>query len=85
VERGAQVDRDDRVPFVFGEFGDRRDMLDTRVVHEDVDPAERPSARRDEIADLRGLRHVGPVVRGLHAELLELAALLLDRAASPSR
>jgi hypothetical protein len=42
-------------------------MLDACVVHEDVDGAERRLGAGDEVANLRGLGHVGAVVLDLHA------------------
>jgi hypothetical protein len=79
VERGSQVDRDDRVPPVLGELLDRRHVLDARVVDEDVDASESGLGLRDQVADLGGLHHVGAVVQRLHAVLLrEARAQRLD-------
>jgi hypothetical protein len=50
----GQVDRDHRVPAVLGKIVDRRDVLDARVVHQDVHRAERALGLRDQVPDLAG-------------------------------
>ena len=40
MKRGAQVDRDDRVPPVLGKIVDLGDVLDAGIVDQDVDAAE---------------------------------------------
>ena len=63
MEGRGQVDRDDRVPFVDGEFVDRADMLDACIVHEDVAGAR----LCDQRAALIALGHVGLDIPGGHA------------------
>ncbi len=59
VKRRREVDRDDRVPALFREVDDRRDMLDPGIVDEDVDGAELAHRLGDETTDLHRLGHVG--------------------------
>ena len=53
---------DNRIPFLGREILDRRDMLDTGIVNEDVDRAELVGAAFIIRFDLGGLGHVGAVV-----------------------
>ena len=70
MERGGQVDRDDRVPALFREIDDLGDMLDAGIVDQDVDPAEPVRRLRDQIPDLGRLGHVGRDIGRPHAVLL---------------
>ena len=62
VEGGRQVDRKDRVPFLDRELVDPGNVLDPRVVDENVEPAETVERLRDQVGDITGLRHVGAEV-----------------------
>ena len=59
VERGREIDREDRVPLRGRESLDRRYMLDAGIVDEDVDRPELSLRLLDHVLDLGRLRHVG--------------------------
>src|SRR6185503_4765777 len=63
VERGREIDRDDRIPFVGGEFLDRRDVLDAGIVDEDVAGAEITLRGSDHRSDLHRLRYICAGIR----------------------
>jgi hypothetical protein len=69
VERGAEIDGDNGIPFVRRKVLDPRHVLDAGVVHQDVDAAQLALGVGHEAGDLRGLAHVGGVVRDLDAGL----------------
>ena len=53
-----------------GKVLDRRHVLDTGIVDEDVDPAEGFAAASDHFGDVSGLRHVGGRIGDRDAERL---------------
>ena len=66
--------------FSSGKLVDRGDVLDARVVHEDVHAAELARRLRDHRRDIGGLRHVGRAVGGLHpVSGVELGDELVDQ------
>ena len=73
VERRRQADGDDGVPLVLGERLDGGDVLDARVVAEDLQPAEAVGDAGDHRPDRRGAGQVGVAVVDAHA------VLVLDR------
>ena len=79
VEGCGEPDRDDGVPFVDREFLDRRDVLNARIVDQDVDRPGNLRGLADHGGDLGGLGHVGGIVECLDAELgFEAGPDLLD-------
>ena len=62
VERGRQVDGDDRVPALGRKILDQRNVLYAGVVDQDIDRAEAGGRPGDEIGDLVGFGHVGRVI-----------------------
>ena len=58
MEVGGEVDRDDRIPAIGRKIFDRRDVLDARVIDQNVDTAEGSRGLGDEKRDFRGLRNV---------------------------
>jgi hypothetical protein len=62
VKRGRQIDRDDRIPLLNRKVLHRRDVLDARVVHQDVYTAKHALGLRNHGRDFRGPRHVGTAV-----------------------
>ncbi len=69
MEGGGQVDGQDLVPLLDGEFLHRRDELDAGVVHQDVQPSEGGLGLADHAGDLVGPGHVGGRIDDLHPEL----------------
>ncbi|HYZ31834.1 MAG TPA: hypothetical protein VE684_06065 [Crenalkalicoccus sp.] len=61
VERGGEIDREDRVPAIRREVLDRRDMRDTSTVHQDGAGTESANGALDQAGDLAGLGQVGVV------------------------
>ena len=74
MERGGQVQRDDRIPLFDREIFHRCNMLHTGIVHEDVDPARFLHHRFD-------LRYVGQV--GSAVSCAQLVAQFRDLAIVP--
>gem|GEM_PF-3357564 len=58
VKGRGQVDRDDRVPFAGREILDLLDILDARIVHEDIDLPEGLRRALDQGGAILGLRHI---------------------------
>ncbi len=69
TEVGGALDRKDRVPFLDRKFLELCNVLDPRVVNEDVEPAEIFDRFRYQIRNLAGLRHVGAMVNRADAEV----------------
>ena len=69
VESRGKIDRQDRVPFLNREGLDLGNVLDPRVVNEDVEPAENFDRFLYQIRNLAGLRHVGAMVDRADAEV----------------
>ena len=81
VERGREIDGDDRVPAVGRKVLHGRGVLDAGVVDEDVDPAEFGGRLLDHAGDLVGLGHVRARVGGPHAACIgDVPAQPLDLA-----
>ena len=81
VERGAEIDRQDLVPFLRREILDRRDELDAGIVDQHVDRAMLGFDRRHHLGDVLGLAHVGALKGDGHVEFLgHPGAQLLDLA-----
>ena len=70
MKRCAEVDRDDLVPLLDRELIDRRHVLNTGVVDEDVDATEDIAGMGDERFDFDNLGEVGAVEDGLDAEII---------------
>jgi len=70
VEGRGEVDREDRVPALHGELVHGGDVLDARVVHQDVERAELLLGGLHHFEDLRRLRHVRGMVERAHAVVL---------------
>ena len=79
MEGRRQVDRDHCIPAIRGEALDPRDVLDTRVVHQDVDRSAAGREACEHRLDLGWLREIGAFVAHLDAELRgESGAQALD-------
>ena len=79
MEGGGEIERDDEVPPVDRERLDRRDMLDARIVDEDVHAAERVGGLAHHRLDLVDLGEiVGRDDRFRAARLLQRDTLALD-------
>ena len=70
VEDRREVHGEHVVPAVVGKLDDRRDMLDARVVDQDIDLTECLRRERDQAADLRGVDQVGVTVPNVDVVLL---------------
>ena len=68
VEGAGQVDGDDGVPALNREVFDAGDVLDARVVHQDVDAAKGVGGELHHGFNLAGFAHVGAVVSHFHAQ-----------------
>ncbi len=79
VECRRQIDRDDLVPFLDRKFLDRRDILDARIIDEDVDRAESRLGHLHHVGDLGGFRQIGGRIEGFDfAFALDTGAFGLD-------
>ena len=67
VKRGGEVERDHRVPLLDGKFFDGCDVLDTRVVDEDIDATELARRVRHHRRDVVELREIRAVITDAHA------------------
>ena len=70
VERRGEVDRDDRVPFLDRKFLDARNMLDARVVDQDLHCPQGLGRLRDRARGIQPASTFGADVPGLYAMLL---------------
>ena len=59
VESGTKIDRNDGAPTIHREALDRADVLDARVIHQDVDFSKTLPSLLDEIRTLLALGEVG--------------------------
>ena len=62
VERGREIERDDGVILVDREILDRRDELNARIVHEDIEPPMRGFRSSNERSTSLSLHQVGAVI-----------------------
>src|SRR6516164_4576481 len=67
MEGGRQINGQDLIPFFGRKSLQGRDVLDTSIVDEDVEPAVLEERRADHVANGRGLGHVGGRIADLHA------------------
>ena len=70
VEGAGEIDRQNRIPFLDRKIFDRRDMLDTGVVDDDVDTAEFVFGQSDHRFYFARDRHIGRVVQYLDLVLV---------------
>ena len=61
MEVRRQIDGNDRIPAVDRELFDRRRVLDSGIVDENIDLAELARRRLDHLLDFGGLRQVGRI------------------------
>src|SRR5882724_6233673 len=80
MKRGREVDREDRVPLIDRKVLDARDMLNARVVDQNIDPAKGFFGLAHHRFDLRRLAHVCTVVQRAHTECLQFLLNRRDRA-----
>jgi hypothetical protein len=66
VERSRKIDGKDLIPLFGGKIFDRRDMLDSGIVHQDIDGAEIALCLANHFADRIGIGHVGGVIGNLY-------------------
>ena len=84
MERAGEIDRDDGIPALAREIGDGCDVLDARVIDQDVQPAKFRLHPPHHGGDRGGLADIGTVIQHAHAMLgRKLGPLPLD--SSPGR
>src|SRR5262249_28514946 len=74
VERSSEIDGDNRIPLFGREFLDRRDILDTGIVYEDIDLAELVFGGVDHIGNVIRLADIGIAVADANVVLARQSA-----------
>ena len=61
-----QIDGNDRIPAIQRKFLDRRGVLDTGVIHQDIDAAELVRGQLDHARNIGWASHIGRAVAHAH-------------------